>query len=46
MPGIKLPLPLIIGSDIAGEVAQLGPNVSGVTVGDRVLVDPLLATSA
>src|SRR5580765_2074061 len=42
MPGIKLPLPLIIGSDIAGEVVEVAPNVSGATVGDRVLVDPLL----
>jgi alcohol dehydrogenase len=42
MPGIKLPLPLVIGSDIAGEVVELGPDVSGVAVGDRVLIDPLL----
>lgn len=42
MPGIKLPLPLIIGSDIAGEVVELGPEASGVSVGDRVLVDPVL----
>lgn len=42
MPGIKLPLPLVIGSDIAGVVAELGPDVDDVKVGDRVLVDPLL----
>ena len=42
MPGIKLPLPLIIGSDVAGEVAELGPNCEGVSVGDRILVDPFL----
>jgi alcohol dehydrogenase len=42
MPGIKLPLPLIIGSDIAGEVVELGPEATGVLVGDRVLVDPVL----
>jgi alcohol dehydrogenase len=41
MPGIKVPLPIIIGSDIAGEIAELGPGVSGWAVGDRVLVDPL-----
>lgn len=41
MPGIKVPLPIVIGSDIAGEVAELGPGVSGWAVGDRVLVDPL-----
>ncbi|MEM7017466.1 MAG: SDR family NAD(P)-dependent oxidoreductase [Pseudomonadota bacterium] len=41
MPGIKLPLPLVIGSDIAGEVAELGNGVEGVSIGDRVLIDPL-----
>ena len=42
MPGIKLPLPLIIGSDIAGEVVEMGPKARGVAVGDRVLIDPVL----
>ncbi len=42
MPGIKLQLPLIIGSDIAGEVVELGPEVAGAVVGDRVLIDPML----
>ncbi len=42
MPGIRLPLPLVIGSDIAGEVARLGEGVEGIALGDRVLVDPLL----
>ena len=41
MPGIKIPLPVIVGSDIAGEVAQLGTGVTGWQVGDRVLVDPV-----
>ncbi len=42
MPGIKLPLPLITGSDVAGEVVELGPNCEGAQIGDRVLVDPIL----
>ncbi len=42
MPGIKLPLPLIVGSDVAGEVDEVGAEVTGVAVGERVLVDPLL----
>lgn len=42
MPGITLPLPLVIGSDIAGEVVELGANVTNAAVGDRVLIDPLL----
>ena len=41
MPGIKLPLPLVIGSDIAGEVVEIASDVSGVATGDRVLVDPI-----
>jgi alcohol dehydrogenase len=41
MPGIKVPLPIVIGSDIAGEVTALGDGVEGWRAGDRVLVDPL-----
>ena len=40
MPGIKLPLPLIIGSDVAGEVVELGASVDRVEPGMRVLIDP------
>jgi NADPH:quinone reductase-like Zn-dependent oxidoreductase len=41
MPGIKVPLPVIIGIDMAGEIAQVGPGVAGWKVGDRVLVNPV-----
>jgi NADPH:quinone reductase-like Zn-dependent oxidoreductase len=41
MPGIKVPLPVIIGLDMAGEIAQVGPGVANWKVGDRVLVNPL-----
>ena len=41
MPGIKVPLPIIIGIDVAGEIAAVGPDVTGFSVGDRVLVDPI-----
>jgi alcohol dehydrogenase len=41
MPGIKVPLPVIIGLDMAGEVAEVGPGVSKWKAGDRVLVNPL-----
>src|SRR6202166_5205583 len=38
LPGVKLPH--ILGSDMAGEVAEVGEYVSGFTVGQRVLVSP------
>jgi NADPH:quinone reductase-like Zn-dependent oxidoreductase len=41
MPGIKVPLPVVIGLDMAGEIAELGPGVSGWKEGDRVLVNPV-----
>lgn len=44
MPGIKVPLPVIIGLDFAGAIAEVGANVQGWNVGDRVLVNPLNKT--
>ena len=41
MPGIKVPLPVVIGLDMAGEIVELGPGVTGWKAGDRVLVNPL-----
>lgn len=41
MPGIKVPLPVIIGLDMAGEISEIGEGVTGWAVGDRVLVNPL-----
>jgi NADPH:quinone reductase-like Zn-dependent oxidoreductase len=39
LPGIKLPR--IPGSDIAGEIAEIGEYVSGFKVGQRVLLAPM-----
>jgi len=44
MPGIKVPMPMIMGIDIAGTVRTLGADVQGVNVGDRVLIDPMIRT--
>src|SRR5471030_1505220 len=41
MPGIKVPMPEIMGLDVAGEIAEVGPGVTGWKKGDRVLVDPI-----
>lgn len=41
MPGIKVPMPAIMGLDVAGEIAEIGPGVRGWSKGDRVLVDPI-----
>jgi NADPH:quinone reductase-like Zn-dependent oxidoreductase len=41
MPGIKVPLPVVIGLDMAGEIYEVGAGVNGWNVGDRVLVNPV-----
>jgi len=40
MPGIKVPLPKIVGSDAAGIIRELGRDVSGLTPGQRVTINP------
>ncbi|MFP1897484.1 zinc-binding alcohol dehydrogenase family protein [Lonsdalea quercina] len=41
MPGISIPLPVVPGLDLAGTISDIGDNVEGWLVGDRVLVNPL-----
>ncbi len=41
MPGIKIAMPAIMGLDVAGEIAALGPGVTGWQLGDRVVGDPI-----
>lgn len=43
MPGVKIPLPHILGCDVAGEVAELGSKVKGVTLHKPVIVAPGIA---
>lgn len=38
----KIALPVILGSDGAGEVAAVGDGVSGLDEGDAVVIDPML----
>jgi len=39
LPGVKLPH--ILGSDVAGEIVQVGEYVTGFTTGQRVLLAPM-----
>jgi NADPH:quinone reductase-like Zn-dependent oxidoreductase len=41
MPGIKVPMPCIMGLDFAGDIVAVGERVAGWRRGDRVLVDPV-----
>lgn len=42
IPALKTPLPFWTGCDIAGDVVEVGAEVQGVKVGDRVAVNPNL----
>ena len=40
MPGVKVALPKILGCDAAGIVREIGEDVSGLNVGQRVTINP------
>jgi len=40
MPGIKIPLPHVLGNDIAGVVREVGELVTWVNAGDEVMIQP------
>jgi alcohol dehydrogenase len=42
MPGVKINLPVVVGSDIAGTVEALGQDVELRWLGKRVLIDPVM----
>ena len=41
MPGFPVPMPFISGGDMAGEIAVIGPGVTGWATGDRVALHPV-----
>ena len=43
LPNVPIPLPHIPGSDIAGEIAKIGPDVTTVKVGQKVVLAPLVS---
>lgn len=40
MPGVKIPMPRILGCDGTGEIVGLGAGVEGLEVGQRVVIEP------
>jgi NADPH:quinone reductase-like Zn-dependent oxidoreductase len=43
LPNVPIPLPHIPGSDVAGEIAQIGAEVTTVSVGQKVVLAPLIS---
>lgn len=42
--GVRVPLPRhVLGSDIAGDVAEVGEGVEAISVGDRVVMNPIVS---
>jgi alcohol dehydrogenase len=41
MPGIRIAMPAVMGLDVAGEIAAVGPGVNGWSIGDPVVGDPI-----
>ena len=43
LPNVPIPLPHIPGSDISGEIAKIGADVTNVRVGQKVVLAPLVS---
>ncbi len=46
MPGVKIPFPRILGCDGVGEVVELGAGVTGLAVGQQVVIEPGTSSGA
>ena len=40
IPGINIPLPMILGSDGSGVVVEVGKNIRNIKIGDKVVIQP------
>jgi len=43
LPNVPIPLPHIPGSDVAGEIAKIGADVTAIRVGQKVVLAPLVS---
>jgi NADPH:quinone reductase-like Zn-dependent oxidoreductase len=43
LKGLEPEMPHILGNDVVGEIAELGPGVTHLAVGDKTLVNPTLS---
>src|SRR6184192_1610955 len=43
LPNVPIPLPHIPGSDVAGEIARIGADVTAIRVGQKVVLAPLVS---
>jgi NADPH:quinone reductase-like Zn-dependent oxidoreductase len=43
LPNVPIPLPHIPGSDVAGEIAKIGGDVTTIRVGQKVVLAPLVS---
>jgi NADPH:quinone reductase-like Zn-dependent oxidoreductase len=43
LPNVPIPLPHIPGSDVAGEIAKIGADVTTIRVGQKVVLAPLVS---
>jgi NADPH2:quinone reductase len=43
---VKMPLPFTLGVELCGEVLEVGPDVTGIALGDRVIGDTALPHGA